>query len=159
MAKVAVAAIKDLRAETGAGVMDCRRALEESSGNLDEARRILRAAGLERAAERSGRETGEGIIQAYIHPNRPLAAMVKLTCETDFVARTDEFKNLAREVAMHIAALAPERINAADGGDGDALLEQSYVRDPSRTIGDLISDSIARTGENIRVSEFARFEI
>ncbi len=159
MAKVAVAAIKDLRAETGAGVMDCRRALEESSGNLDEARRILRAAGLERAAERYGRETGEGIIQAYIHPNRPLGAMVKLTCETDFVARTDEFKNLAREVAMHIAALGPERINAADGGDGDALLEQSYVRDPSRTIGDLISDSIARTGENIRVSEFARFEI
>ena len=159
MAKVAIAAIKDLRAETGAGVMDCRRALEESSGNLDEARRILRAAGLERAAERSGRETGEGIIRAYVHPNRPLGAMVKLTCETDFVARTDEFKNLAREVAMHIAALAPARINAEDGGDGEALLEQSYVRDPSRTIGDLISDSIARTGENIRVSEFARFEI
>ncbi|MDE2863290.1 MAG: elongation factor Ts, partial [Chloroflexota bacterium] len=95
----------------------------------------------------------------YIHPNRPLGAMVKLTCETDFVARTEEFQTLAKELAMHIAALDPGRVGAEDEGDGDALLEQSYVRDPSRTVGELIQESIARTGENIRVSDFARFEI
>ncbi len=159
MIKVDIAAIKSLRAETGAGVMDCRRALEESEGDADAARKILRAAGLARAAERSGRETAEGLVHAYIHPNRPLGAMVKLTCETDFVARTEEFQTLAKELAMHIAALGPGRVGAEDEGEGDALLDQSYVRDPSRTVGELIQESIARTGENIRVSDFARFEI
>ncbi len=159
MTKISIDLIKALRSESGAGVMDCRRALQDNDGDLERARGALRESGLQKAAGRASRDTGEGLVHAYIHPNRPLGALVKLACETDFVARTDEFKVLANEIAMHIAALDPTRITGDEEGDGEALLEQSYVRDPSRTVDELIRESIARTGENIRVAEFARFEV
>jgi elongation factor Ts len=106
--------VKTLRARTGAGVMDCRRALEEARGDLEAAAELLRAKGLAAAAKRAGRPVSEGIIEAYIHPGNRLGALVELNCETDFVARTDEFKALARELAMHVAASAPRYLSRED---------------------------------------------
>ncbi len=106
--------VKELRARTGAGVMDCRRALEETGGNFDRAAEILRMKGLAAAAKRAGRTTSEGVIEAYIHPGSRLGALVELNCETDFVARTEEFKKLARELAMQVAATSPRYISKAD---------------------------------------------
>jgi elongation factor Ts len=107
-------AVKELRARTGAGVMDCRRALEETGGNFDRAAEILRTKGLAAAAKRAGRTTSEGIVEAYVHPGSRLGALVELNCETDFVARTEEFKKLARELAMQIAATSPRYLSKAD---------------------------------------------
>jgi elongation factor Ts len=106
--------VKELRARTGAGVMDCRRALEETGGNFDRAAEILRMKGLAAAAKRAGRTTSEGVIEAYIHPGSRLGALVELNCETDFVARTEEFKKLARELAMQVAAASPRYLSKAD---------------------------------------------
>ena len=107
-------AVKELRARTGAGVMDCRRALEETGGNFDHAAEILRMKGLAAAAKRAGRTTSEGVIEAYIHPGSRLGALVELNCETDFVAHTEEFKKLARELAMQVAAASPRYLSKAD---------------------------------------------
>ena len=107
-------AVKELRARTGAGVMDCRRALEETGGNFDRAAEILRMKGLAAAAKRAGRTTSEGVIEAYIHPGSRLGALVELNCETDFVAHTEEFKKLARELAMQVAAASPRYLSKAD---------------------------------------------
>jgi elongation factor Ts len=106
--------VKELRARTGAGVMNCRRALEETGGNFDRAAEILRTKGLAAAAKRAGRTTSEGIVEAYVHPGSRLGALVELNCETDFVARTEEFKKLARELAMQIAATSPRYLSKAD---------------------------------------------
>ena len=111
---VTTEAVKELRARTGAGVMDCRRALEETGGNFDRAAEILRTKGLAAAAKRAGRTTSEGIVEAYVHPGSRLGALVELNCETDFVARTEEFKKLARELAMQIAATSPRYLSKAD---------------------------------------------
>ena len=105
------------------------------------------------------RATGHGVIDAYIHPARPLGALIELGCETDFVARTGEFRTLAHEIAMHVAAMAPQKIATDDDGEGEALLEQAYVRDPGQTIDELIQETVARTGENIRVVRISRFEV
>ena len=151
--------VRELRDLTGGGMMDCKRALVETGGDLEKAAMIIREGGKAKATRRSSRATKEGVVDAYIHPGRPLGAMIELACETDFVARTEEFRTLAHEIAMHIAAMAPEKIDSEDDGVGEALLEQAYVRDPGRTINDLIQETIGRTGENIRVARFSRFEV
>jgi elongation factor Ts len=151
--------VKELRESTGGGIMDCKHALVEAGGDTDKAGAILRKSGLAKAARRSDRATKQGVVDAYIHPGRPLGALIELGCETDFVARTEEFRTLAHEIAMHVAAMGPDRIDADDESDGETLLDQAYVRDPGRTIGELIQETIARTGENVRVTRFSRFEV
>jgi elongation factor Ts len=157
--------VKDLRDATGAGVMDAKRALEEAAGDMKQAAAILREKGVAAAARRAERETNNGVVDAYIHGGR-IGALVELNCETDFVANTDDFRQLARNIAMQIAAMnpaviAPEnRTPDLEGKDEEVcLLNQAFIRDASRTIGDLVKDTIAKTGENIRVARFARFEL
>ena len=163
---VSVEEVKRLRAETGAGVMDAKRALDEASGDFDQARVLLRERGMAVAAKRSDRSTGQGLVEAYVHGGGRIGALVELNCETDFVARTDEFRTLARDIAMQVAAMNPQALSPEefpDDGEGDpneqSLLTQSYIREPGRSIGDLIQEVIAKTGENIRVSRFERFEL
>jgi elongation factor Ts len=158
--------VKRLREETGAGVMDAKRALEEAKGNFDEARAILREKGMRSAAKRAERATGQGVVEAYIHGGGRIGALVEVNCETDFVARTDTFRTLARDIAMQVAAMSPLAINEQDvpaDAPGErsqnALLTQPFIKDSSKTIGDLVADAMASTGENIRVSRIARFEL
>jgi elongation factor Ts len=157
--------IKRLREETGAGIMDCKRALEDSSGDLDQAKAFLRERGIARAEGRAGRAASQGLIHSYVHAGR-VGALVEVNCETDFVARTDDFQNLVHEIAMQVASMAPRVIAAEDIAPGDeqdpkevALLDQPYIRDNHRTIRDLVQETIAKTGENIRVNRFTRFEL
>ncbi len=158
MPKVSIENIRALRAETGSGVMDVKRALEDADGSIENARALLRDRGLELSAKRAARDTGEGIIEAYVHPGRPLGALLELRCETDFVARTPEFTALAHDLVMHIAAMAPERV-ADDDGDGPALFEQPWFRDTSRKVREVVQDVEARVGERIQVTRFIRYEI
>lgn len=158
--------IKALREETGAGVMDVKRALEEANGDTDRARELLRERGLAAAAKRAERETSQGVVDAYIHGGGRIGALVEVNCETDFVANTDEFRTLVRDIAMQVAAMSPQVIAPEDrtpeheGPDSEVcLLSQPFIKDASRTIGDLVRDAIARTGENIRIARFARFEL
>ncbi len=139
-----------LRERTGAGIMDCRRALEETGSNVDKAVEKLREKGLSAAAKKSGREAKQGLVESYVHGGR-LGALIELNCETDFVARTEDFKQLAREIAMQAAA------NGAE--DVDALKAQNYNRDSSKTIENLITDTVAKVGENIVLRRVARFEL
>lgn len=146
--------------------MDCKRALEKCSGNLEAAGKLLREQGLAVAAKRASRVASQGIIEVYVHAGGRIGAMVEVNCESDFVARTDEFKKLAHELAMQIAAINPQYVGAEDVPPGETvnpsevcLLQQPYIRDPQRTVQDLVVETIARTGENIRVRRFARFEL
>ncbi|GAB4328861.1 MAG: translation elongation factor Ts [Dehalococcoidia bacterium] len=158
--------IKELREETGAGVMDVKRALEEANGDTDRARDLLRERGLAAAAKRAERETSQGVVDAYIHGGGRIGALVEVNCETDFVANTSEFRALVRDIAMQVAAMSPQVVAPEDrtaeheGPDAEVcLLSQPFIKDASRTIGDLVRDAIARTGENIRIARFARFEL
>jgi elongation factor Ts len=158
--------VKRLREETGAGMLDCKKALEETAGDFEKAKELLRQKGFASAARRAGRETAEGIVEAYLHHNKRLGALVELNCETDFVARTDDFKSLAQTLALQVAGGAPLYISRDDmppGSDEDpkqiCLMEQSLIQDESRTVEDLVKETIARTGENIRIRRFARFEL
>jgi elongation factor Ts len=190
--------IKQLREETAAGMMDVKRALEESDGDMDGARRVLRERGQAIAAKKSGRETNQGLIDAYIHFNGRVGVLVEVNCETDFVARTSEFKEFAHNVALQVAsaqpqplAVAPEDIPVKDleeertivekqvaevGKPEDiarrivegrmqkwlserALLTQPYVKDPDRTVGELLQEAIQRVGENVVVRRFTRYEL
>ena len=146
-----IALLKRLRNETQAGIADCRIALEVTKGDYKEAIAWLKAHGLEKALKKSDRETSQGLVESYIHQNGRVGAMVEILCETDFVARTDEFKNLVHEICMQVAAMNPK--------DVAFLLKQEYIRDNSKTVGELIKEVIARLGENIVVKEFKRFEI
>jgi len=157
--------VKRLREETGAGVMDAKRALDEAGGDFNAARTLLRERGIAAAAKRADRATGQGTVAAYIHGGGRIGALVEVNCETDFVARTDTFQELARDVAMQVAAMDPLAIEVA-GVPADepnpadrALLSQTFIKDSSRTIADLVQDAIAQTGENIRISRIARFEL
>ena len=143
--------IKELREKTQAGFADCKNALEESNGDMKKAEEILRKKGFEKAAKKSDRETGQGLVESYVHTTGKVGVLVSLLCETDFVARTDEFKSLAHEVAMQVAAMNPK--------DVPSLLKQEYIRDGSRTINDLVTETIAKFGENIQIGEFKRSEI
>ena len=188
--------MKELRDISGAGMMDCKKALSEASGNLNKAMDILRKSGISKAQKKSGRSTKEGMIYSYIHPGEKLGVLIEINCETDFVAKTDDFINLNKDIAMHIAASAPISVNreaitpdllererdiytdqARQSGKPDniidkmiegrinkyfqenVLLEQVFVKDPDKTVQDIITDTIAKLGENIVVSRFVRFQL
>ncbi len=151
MAQLDLKAIKKLRDETSASIADCRRALEEANGDEKKALEWLKKRAGEIAAKKADRETSQGIIEAYIHGGGKVGVLVDLACETDFVAKTDEFKALAKEVAMQVAAMDPK--------DVDDLLKQAYIRDGSQTIESLVKDAIGKIGENIAIKKFVRFEI
>jgi elongation factor Ts len=143
--------VKRLREETGAGVMDCKRALDESKGDFEKAKGLIKERGLAKAKEKSDREANEGVVEAYVHAGGRIGAMVELSSETDFVARNPDFRGLAKEIAMQVAAMDPTNV--------DQLLEQPYIRDSSKTIGELVTGIAATTGENVRVNRFKRFEL
>jgi elongation factor Ts len=188
--------VKRLREQTGAGIMDCKRALEESAGDVEKATAWLRTKGLSAAAKKADRAAREGVVTSYIHHNGKIGVMVELNCETDFVARTDDFKELARLVAEHVAAAAPlgvdkdsvpsdtvekeraiftEQVRASGKPENliekivegkveayykdVALLHQAWVREPKKTIGDLVKETSARVGENIQVRRFVRYQL
>ncbi len=164
--KISTAQIKELRAKCGAGIMECRNSLHEAKGDIGKAIKILKEKGQLKAARKADRTTSQGLIEAYIHTGGRIGAVIELSCETDFTARTSEFKELAHNLAMQVAALDPEYISKEDipqGDEGevepDCLLLQPYIRDPSRTIQDIIVETIAKVGENIKVSRFTRFEL
>jgi elongation factor Ts len=188
--------IAELRARTGAGMMDCKNALGETGGDMDKAADLLRARGAAKADKRSGREATEGLIDAYVHFNNKVAVLVELNCETDFVARTDDFKALAKDLALHIASARPMALRIEDVPadvvererkiyeaqvaeekkpdavklkivegrlkkffEESVLLEQKFVKDDTKTVGDLVKAVGAKTGENIQVRRFVRFEL
>ena len=142
--------VQNLRAETGAGIMDCKRALMEAAGDCTAAKDYLMAQGLAKAEKKGERATGAGYLESYIHGGR-IGVLLELRCETDFVARGDLFRELARGIAMHISATDP--------ASPEALLAEPYIRDESMTVENLIKGVIAKTGENIRIARFARFAL
>ena len=151
MSEATTKKIKTLREKTKAGVMDCRQALEETGGDLAKAEKWLRKKGIEAAAKRENRETSQGFIGSYLHHDGTKAALVALTTETDFVARTKEFRELAKEIAMQTAAMKPKNVKE--------LLAMAWIRDESRTIGDLVKELSGKTGENIVLQEFKLMEL
>ena len=164
---VTVDDVRRLRDETGAGVMDSKRALDDAEGDFERARELLRERGIAAAAKRSDRATSQGVVESYIHGEGRIGVLVEINCETDFVARTDDFRALARDVAMQVAAMNPAALAPEDVGDDvlesereqSALLTQAFVKDASQTVQQRIEETIASTGENIRVTRFARFEL
>ena len=163
---VTAAQVKELRDKTGAGIMDSKRALEESAGDISKAEAILNEKGLASAARKAGRSTSEGLVVSYIHTGGRVGSMVELNCETDFVARTEEFEALGRNLAMQIAAMNPLFVDrdsvpedADDVSEEELLVEQEYIRDSSMKISDLVTNSIGKLGENIRIRRFSRFEL
>ncbi len=194
--EINVEMVKSLREVTGAGMMECKKALQEANGDVEQAKKILRARGAQVAEKRAGREAKQGVVEAYIHAGGRIGAMVEINCETDFVARTDEFKLLARDIAMQIAAMNPmvveraelpselvekerkeSREQAISEGKNEqiadkiaegrlekycqevVLTEQAFIKDPQRMIKDLIMDMTAKTGENVSIRRFQRFEL
>lgn len=188
--------VKELRERTGAGMMDCKRALTESGGDIDKAIDYLREKGLAAAAKKAGRLAAEGIVESYIHGGGRIGVLVEVNCETDFVAKNDEFKELVKDIAMQIAAAKPEYIRREDvpaealehekailqaqamneGKPANiaqkmvegriekyykevCLLEQPYIKEPEKTIKQLLTEKIAKIGENINIRRFARFEL
>lgn len=196
MAAISAAMVKELREKTGAGMMDCKKALAENDGDVEKAVDFLRKKGLATAQKRAGRAMSEGVVEAYIHMGGKIGVMVEVNCETDFVAKTDDFKAFARNIAMHVAATGPlgivpedvpeevvnrekeiymdqaratgkpENILAkiAEGKMAkffkeNCLMEQPYVKEPDKTIKDYLTEVIGKTGENITIKRFARFQV
>ena len=164
--EITVDAIKELRDKSGAGVMDCRNALNKTSGNMEKAVELLKERGLLKAKDKAERITTEGLVEAYIHTGGKVGAMIELNCESDFVARTDEFKELAHNLAMQVASMSPRFVSEDDVPDEAAadpqtecLLLQPYIKDNEKTIEDLVVETIAKVGENIKISRFTRFEL
>lgn len=149
--KINIDQIKKLREKTGAGVVEVKRALEEAGGKEEKAKEILRQSGFTRADKKADRQIKAGRVFSYVHHSGTVGAMVALGCETDFVARTDEFQALGRELAMQVASMDPE--------SKDELLKQEYIRDSSKTIETLIKEVVAKTGENCQFLDFKRFEV
>ncbi len=143
--------LKKLREETGVSVSDCRQALEDASGDYKKALELVKAKAAEKAEKKADRDTGEGLIDAYLHQNGKIGAMVQVLCETDFVARTEEFKNLTHALAMQVAAMNPK--------DVAELLSQEYIKDASLTIEQMVKEAIQKTGENIVIKKFDRFSL
>jgi len=193
---VTASMVKELRERTGAGMMDCKRALQDTNGDIDKAIELLRERGLAAAAKKSGRIAAEGLVDSYIHFGGKIGVLVEVNCETDFVAKTDDFKSFVRDIAMHIAAANPQylsrddvpqavvdkereilRVQTLNEGkpekiadkivDGRiskffkevCLLEQAYVRDPDKTVQDVVMENIAKFGENINIRRFVRYEM
>ncbi len=196
MANITAQMVKELREKTKAGMMDCKKALQECGGDMEKAVQWLRQKGLAVAAKRAGRSTTEGVVQSYIHAGNKLGVLVEVNCETDFVAKTDQFIQFAKDIAMHIAATNPvcirreevpeELLNkekelyekqAKEQGKPEhiiekivsgriekfykevCLLEQPYVKDPDKSVQDLLNELIASIGENITIRRFARFQV
>lgn len=164
--EITTAMVKELRESTGAGVMDAKRALEEAGGDMKRAAELISEKGIAAAAKRADREARQGVVEAYIHAGGRIGVLVEVNCETDFVANTADFRQLAREVAMQIAAMnpavvSPEDRTAEHEGPDDVvcLLAQPFIRDPGKSIGELVRDVVAKTGENIRISRFVRYEL
>jgi len=163
---ISTARVKELRDQSGAGVMACRNALLETEGDMEKALQILKEKGILKAQKKAERATSQGVIEAYIHTGRRLGALVEINCETDFVARTDEFKELAHNLAMQITAMPPQFISTDEvpkeadiEPQAACLLLQPYIKDPTKTVQDVIIETIAKVGENIKVTRFARFEL
>ncbi len=163
---ITTADIKALRDLTGAGIMDSKRALEEADGDMDRAQDILREKGIASAAKKSDRETDQGLVESYIHSGGRIGAMVEANCETDFVARTEDFKALAHDIAMQVAAMNPKYINESDIPEGEdvnpqeaCLLQQPFIKDPSMTIDEMIRELVGKLGENIRIRRFSRYSL
>jgi|AP45_3_1055517.scaffolds.fasta_scaffold101154_2 elongation factor Ts len=161
---VTAAMVKELRDRVGAGVMDAKKALDAADGDQSKAEEILKHEGLADAAKRAGHKTSEGLVQSYIHPGNRIGTLVEVNCETDFVARTDEFQTLARDIAMQIAAMSPKYIDRdsvpedeTDVEDEELLLSQAFIKDPSITVNELIQQTNSLTGENINIRRFERF--
>ena len=196
MAEITAALVKELRERTGAGMMDCKKALSATDGDLEKAIDFLREKGLAAAAKKAGRVAAEGLVEAYIHGGGRIGVLVEVNCETDFVAETDAFKELVKDIAMHIAATNPsylkrEEVPTAELEHEQAvlaeqarnegkpekiiekmvagriekyykevcLMEQPFVKDPDKTISDLITESIAKIGENISIRRFTRYQL
>jgi elongation factor Ts len=165
--------IKQLREETGAGVMECKSMLEQTKGDLVKAKELLKKRGVEIAAKKSTRMASEGRIVSYIHHNHKIGALVEVNCETDFVAKNEDFAKLCKDVAMHIVATNPLYLRKEDVAKDDipgkedprdfykraCLLEQSFIKDDKTTIGELLTSLIAKTGENIVIKRFVRFAL
>jgi elongation factor Ts len=157
--------VKNLREKTGAGVMDCRNALKTCEGNVEKAEAVLKEKGLAKAAKRAERSTGSGLVECYVHTAGRIGSMVEINCETDFVARTDVFKELAHALAMQVAAMDPVCVAKEDVKEGETvadescLLLQPYIKDPTKLIKDILTDTIAKTGENIKIRRFSRYEL
>ena len=143
--------VQRLRAETNAGVMDCKRALEDAQGDFEKAKGLLKERGLASLKKKTGREAKEGAVASYIHAGGRVGAIVEIASETDFVSRSPEFQKLAQEVAMHVAAMDPKGI--------DELLTQAYIRDASKTVNDLVTTLAASVGENVSIRRFQRFAL
>lgn len=193
---ITAAMVKELREKTGAGMLDCKKALEEAGGDLDKAVTILREKGLSAAAKKAGRAATEGAVESYIHGGGKIGVLVEVNCETDFVGKNEDFRAFVRDIAMHIAASNPQyvsredvpadviekekeilRAQALNEGKPEhvvekmvegrinkffeeaCLLEQSFVKDPDKTVAQLVSEKIATIGENITIRRFARFEL
>ena len=163
---VTVELVRELRGQTGAGVMECKQALVDADGDLEKATELLRQKGLAQVAKRSDRVTTEGIIEAYVHTGGRVAAMVELGCETDFVARTPEFRTLAHDLAMQVAAMAPAYVDAEDMEEGDTrpaaqvtLLRQPFIKGSGSSVEDTIKEVAAKVGENIRVRKITRLAL
>ena len=145
--KISAESVQALREATGAGVMDCRKALVEAGGDLEAAKKIIQKKGLSKAEKRADRATGAGLVHAYVHNGR-IGVLLELRAETDFVVRSEPFRELAHELAMQIAATGP--------ADAAALLDEPYIKDESRAVKDVVNDVIAKTGENITIGKFFR---
>ena len=164
--QISVESIKELRGLTGAGIMDSKNALQASNGDIAKAEEILREKGMASAMKRSARATNQGLVESYIHSGGRIGAIVEANCETDFVARTDDFKALTHDIAMQVAAMDPKYVDAADIPDGVdenpeqvCLLQQAFIKDPSKTVQDLVNEVVAKIGENIKVRRFSRFAL
>lgn len=149
--KITAEQIKNLREKCGAGVMECRRALEEVAGDEKKAEEVLVKRGMEIAEKKKEREVRSGLLEAYTHNGGKVVSIVELLCETDFVGRNEEFKNLAHELAMQVAAMKPKNV--------EELLAQEYIRDPQKKVADLLNELIGKIRENIKIGRIARFEI
>lgn len=196
MTEITAAVVKELREKTGAGMMDCKNALVEAQGDMDKANDILRKKGVARASKKASRIANEGIIEAYIHPGSKLGVLLEINCETDFVAKTDDFKTFARDIAMQVAASSPAFVRREDVDQETTdremviyreqaqsqgkpenivekiatgklekyyseicLLEQPFVKDPDKTVQNLLTELIAKLGENISIRRFSRFKV
>lgn len=148
---ISVDQIKKLREKTSAGVMDCRRALEESKGDEKKAEELLKKWGIEKAEKKADRETKSGYIESYVHGGGKVGVLVEVLCETDFVAKTEDFQNLAHEIALQVASMNPK--------DVKTLISQEYIRDPKVTIEQLVKQTIGKLGENITVARFVRYQL
>ncbi|MFC2006244.1 elongation factor Ts [Chloroflexota bacterium] len=164
--KITADNVKELREESGAGIMECRNALLETEGNLEKAIEFLKQRSLFKAEQKRERVASQGLIEAYIHTGGRIGAMVEVNCETDFAAHTDEFKELTHNLAMQVAAMLPQFVSQEEiPEEADiepqtaCLLLQPYIRDTNMTVQDVINEAIAKVGENIKVGRFARFEL